>query len=175
MKPVDFDAAPAHLFELAFERLGSVGPALSLTFDAVLSGRVDPAITSEMQQLAPREICVWCTRSRRDQRNQILERRRADRAFPILRAVAIETGFALSELKGSSRKKDVTAARFRAFWRLRQAGWSTNEIGLVLGGRDHSTVIAGLRRFESIMAADPVLASRMRGYSAVDEAVSACS
>jgi chromosomal replication initiator protein len=59
--------------------------------------------------------------------------------------------FALSEpqLTGSSRARDVTYARHIAIYLLRcHSGRSLADIGKLLGGRDHSTVLHAHRRIE---------------------------
>jgi len=168
----DFEGAAAQLFEYALGRLGQLGAALRLTFQAVAADRVNEALDFEIEQYRAPEHCALCLRNLGSGGHHLPDRRRANRAFPILRAVSIETGFSIDELKGPSRLSDVARARYRAFWRLRQAGWSTVEIGRVMGGRDHSTVIAGLKRFEAMMVADASLAARMRGYSAIEAVAS---
>jgi hypothetical protein len=50
-------------------------------------------------------------------------------------------GYSVEELQGRSRKKDLTDARREVVRQLWQAGFMLKEIGLVLGGRDHSTII----------------------------------
>jgi len=39
-------------------------------------------------------------------------------------------------------------------WRLREAGWSLPRIGYSLGGRDHTTVLHGLREAEKLRLVD---------------------
>lgn len=73
----------------------------------------------------------------------------------IIATVAWRHGVTLEELKGPRKYRKVAYARFEAMHELRsltrQDGtvrFSTTHIGQILGGRDHTTVIAGLRRYQ---------------------------
>lgn len=74
---------------------------------------------------------------------------------PIILRVAKETGVPIEEIQGLSRAKPVAAARFRAMVRLRDAGYALKNIGYLLG-RDHTTIISGIRRGREIMSRDAV-------------------
>lgn len=67
----------------------------------------------------------------------------------LLTAVAAEHGVALDELVGHRRHASLVRARDHAAALLR---WSTSlsypELGRVLGGRDHTTVIESVKRHE---------------------------
>lgn len=49
-------------------------------------------------------------------------------------------------LIGKRRTKPIVLARHEAMWGLRKLGLSYPRIGALLGGRDHSTVIHGVRK-----------------------------
>jgi hypothetical protein len=67
--------------------------------------------------------------------------------FPKLVAIACkEAEVAKSELIGASRESHVVHARWSIMLGLRRAGLSTPEIGRLLGNRDHSTVLHGIRK-----------------------------
>lgn len=57
----------------------------------------------------------------------------------------------LEELMGRARCSHHMPPRFALYKALHLRGWSTPQIGEFLG-RDHSTIIYGLRRAEQIMA-----------------------
>lgn len=159
---LDFDAL-GDLFELKMQRLGDVAAALRETFETAAAGTVDAALGSEIDRSTARGRCPFCSERRKlEPVIETIERRRAQRDLPILRAVAIETRFTVSELQSDDRTPALCRARFLAYWRLRKAGRSTVDVGLALN-RDHTTVIYGLRKFEEMMAADPALAAR-EGY-----------
>lgn len=158
----DFDAL-GDLFELKLQRLGDVAGALRETFEAAVAGTVDASLGSEIDRCTARGRCPLCSERRKlEPVIETIERRRAQRDLPILRGVALETGFTVSELQSDDRTPALCKARFRAYWRLRKAGRSTTDVGLALN-RDHTTVIYGLRKFEEMMAADPELAAS-EGY-----------
>jgi hypothetical protein len=60
--------------------------------------------------------------------------------------VADRHGVRVRDIIGPSRAAKVCAARFEAFYELRLLGLSTPSIGKRIGGRDHSTVLSGIRR-----------------------------
>lgn len=62
-----------------------------------------------------------------------------------LNLVCHKHGVTLDMLKGKRRTKPIALARHEAMYRLRQLGMSYPRIGTILGGRDHSTVIHGVR------------------------------
>lgn len=81
------------------------------------------------------------------------------RPVPLLTMKAIATdvaerhGLTVEDLRGDERRQGVSRPRQEAMWMMRQVKWAdgTNRysyprIGRFLGGRDHSTIIAGERR-----------------------------
>ena len=61
-------------------------------------------------------------------------------------------------LCGKSRAREIADARHITMYLLREnAHQRTTDIGRLLGGRDHSTVIHGLRKVESALAIDTQL------------------
>lgn len=57
-------------------------------------------------------------------------------------------------LKGGSRKQEIKKVRFMIMSILRDQGYTYKRIGLALGGRDHSSVINGLSRVNTITYPD---------------------
>lgn len=91
------------------------------------------------------------------------------KAREILAAVACCHGLAVSDLTGPSRRPHVVAARQEAMRRLRAEAWrrfSMPEIGRMLGGRDHTTVLHGLRRHAARFGDLPPLAERLAAITA---------
>jgi hypothetical protein len=70
-------------------------------------------------------------------------------AAEFIDAIASAFNLDASELTGPSRARDLSPARFTAMYVLVKRGASRNAVGKWLGGRDHSTVINGLNRFEA--------------------------
>ena len=81
---------------------------------------------------------------------------------PKLRDIAALTArhFALrlSDLRGSSRRRPVVAARDVAIYLCRQlTRESLGRIGDYFGGRDHTTVLHACRKTEELLQADPAI------------------
>lgn len=73
----------------------------------------------------------------------------ADRAKQIAKFVAEKHGLTLEQLVGRTRSDDVVKARHEVFYRLRkETTWSLPRIGRFIGGRDHTTVLHGIRKHE---------------------------
>lgn len=62
-------------------------------------------------------------------------------------------------LHGKRRRKIETRARFASAWLLRNLfNLSYPQIGQVMGGRNHTTIISACRRARYVMLADPAFA-----------------
>jgi len=90
---------------------------------------------------------------------QVLTRRRLARS-PSLRGIAVSTArhyaLKLPDLKSASRRRSVVTARGVAMYLARQlTGKSLEQIGRYFGGRDHTTVLHGCRKTESLIRNDP--------------------
>jgi hypothetical protein len=73
-----------------------------------------------------------------------------------VREACLEAGMTVAEACGEGRTARMSAKRFHVMTILRDRhGWSTTRIGRALGGRDHTTVIHGLRRHAEIIARAP--------------------
>lgn len=65
----------------------------------------------------------------------------------------------VSDLRGADHRAKQSAARREAMFRIRVLSYSLPEVGKFLGGRHHTTVISGLRKFET---ENPALAVEIR-------------
>lgn len=75
---------------------------------------------------------------------------------PTMRAIAGEVatqhGLTIDDLRGSDRTDPTVKARHEFIWRARRETRSSlNQIGLYLGGRDHTTILNGLWRHEIVV------------------------
>jgi chromosomal replication initiator protein len=69
--------------------------------------------------------------------------------------VATHFGVPVEEMKSPSRKRDYTRPRQVAMFFAREIGHkSYPNIGHMFGGRDHTTVIHGVRAVEELMSKD---------------------
>ena len=76
----------------------------------------------------------------------------------IQRAVSEYFNVTPADLKGKKRTKQVTFPRQVAMYIIRDiTDYSTTEIGLEFGGRDHTTVMHACQRIEDRMKGDPTL------------------
>lgn len=72
----------------------------------------------------------------------------------VTRVVAAVTGVTKAQLRSAQRKFDVTRARHIVCWlAARHSGLTLNQVGVRLGGRDHTTVLYGERRVAAVIAA----------------------
>jgi chromosomal replication initiator protein len=88
----------------------------------------------------------------------------ADRITPsqVLKCVAVSYGIKVSDLKGTRRSRSVSLPRQVAMHLCREVlGMSYPEIGDLLGGRDHSTIINGCRKVTALLDADASLQGRV--------------
>lgn len=68
----------------------------------------------------------------------------------IERRAALVFGIRLLHIKGASRKRDIAFARqFIYYWACRRTALSTPQIGRLLGGRDHTSCIAGCHAYRA--------------------------
>jgi putative intracellular protease/amidase len=74
-------------------------------------------------------------------------------AARLLQTVAAEHGVTVADLAGRSREAALTAARHAAMAALVDAGVSSVQAGRLLGGRDHTTVLSGVKRHRQRVAA----------------------
>lgn len=73
----------------------------------------------------------------------------------ILRVVAKHYDVSPLDIKGKSRQKDIAAVRQVTFYLMKKLTFnSLQNIGLAIGGRDHSTVIHAIQKVESMLAVD---------------------
>lgn len=74
----------------------------------------------------------------------------------IIRMVAEFYKLSLSDLKGKKRSKNIALARQVAMYVIREVTeYSTTEIGVEFGGRDHTTVMHSCQKIEQMAKFDP--------------------
>ena len=89
----------------------------------------------------------------------------------VFKAVAAHYGLKVADLKSARKSRDISRPRQVAMFLARRlTSLSFPDIGKALGGKDHSTVVKGVQRVESLMAQDPELTDTVR---AVENAVRA--
>jgi chromosomal replication initiation ATPase DnaA len=62
-----------------------------------------------------------------------------------IEAIAKAHCFTLEDILGPRKFKPLVAVRRKCIVVLRQKGYSTTEIGRIMGGRDHSTIVHALK------------------------------
>jgi len=74
----------------------------------------------------------------------------AQQIHQIIRETAAKHNVSTEYLIGHCRRRGVAWARFEIMWRARhEVGAAYELIGHVLGGRNHSTVMYGVARYEN--------------------------
>jgi len=80
----------------------------------------------------------------------------------ILQSVSMYYGVPIPAITGKSRAKQIAEARHIAMYLLREDGdLALKQIGLLLGHRDHSTVIHGVQKVTRNLLADPRLSAQL--------------
>jgi len=72
----------------------------------------------------------------------------------VITRASIETGVKVSEIRGASRSYHLCRPRWAVMAAMHRAGWSTPQIGHMLGGRDHTTVLHGIKRARELERTD---------------------
>ncbi len=67
--------------------------------------------------------------------------------------VAADSGISVERMTSSRRDKPVVNARHAAMWLAREANYTLNDIGRAFG-RDHTTVMHGVRRIDRLLRTD---------------------
>jgi hypothetical protein len=69
----------------------------------------------------------------------------------ILEQTAAKYGFTVEELKTGKRTRAYCQPHFEFYWRCRrETKLSLSQIGRLLGGRDHTTVVHGVKKYEAL-------------------------
>lgn len=90
----------------------------------------------------------------------------------IVARVAARHGVSRSRMHGIWKDKLISRARQEAMWLLRDAtALSFPQIGAYVGGRDHSTVMFGVRKIARLITARPVYAEELRAIIAPERRV----
>ena len=66
-----------------------------------------------------------------------------------IEAIAKAHCFTLEDILGPRKFKPLVAVRRKCIVVLREKGYSTTEIGRIMGGRDHSTIVHALKMSRS--------------------------
>jgi chromosomal replication initiator protein len=81
----------------------------------------------------------------------------------ILKAVAETFGIPIEEIKGNSRRRDISTARQVGMFLMRQhTALSLPKIGDEFGGKDHSTVLYSCEKVADLQRTDPTVAQNLR-------------
>lgn len=68
----------------------------------------------------------------------------------ILQTTSFKHGVTEEEILGRRQSQDVVRARHECFYRLsKEIGYSLPKIGMIMGDRDHTTVLHGIRKHEA--------------------------
>ncbi|MGB8701090.1 MAG: chromosomal replication initiator protein DnaA, partial [Thermosynechococcaceae cyanobacterium] len=81
----------------------------------------------------------------------------------IITAVAETFGISVEDLKGNSRRRDISTARQVGMFLMRQhTGLSLPKIGEEFGGKDHTTVLYSCDKVGDLQKTDPTVAQSLR-------------
>jgi chromosomal replication initiator protein len=84
----------------------------------------------------------------------------------VIMAVAEEFDVSIDDLKGSSRRREISVARQVGMYLMRHhTNLSLPKIGEEFGGKDHTTVIYSYEKITQLKETDPVMAQTLRQLS----------
>ena len=84
----------------------------------------------------------------------------------VMLAIAETFGVPVEDLKGSSRRREISVARQVGMFLMRQhTGLSLPKIGEVFGGKDHTTVLYSCEKIAQLKETDVELARTLRQLS----------
>ena len=85
----------------------------------------------------------------------------------IIKGLSKQFPYTLDELRSNSRNKDLAKARHIAMYLMKKmTDKSLRDIGLFLGGRDHSTVMHALAKMENALINDREFSERIKQLEA---------
>ena len=80
----------------------------------------------------------------------------------ILKIVAKHYSTSINDIRSKTRQKDIAVVRQIIFYLMKKMSYcSLQVIGSYIGGRDHSTVIHGINKVESLLANDQTFAQKL--------------
>jgi chromosomal replication initiator protein len=84
-------------------------------------------------------------------------------AEDILRVVSSHFGIKVSDLKSNKKTRDITLPRQIAMFLIRKlTTTSYPEIGRIMGGKDHSTVVKGVKKLDKLISDDPGIHEKVK-------------
>ena len=84
-------------------------------------------------------------------------------ADEVMKTVSVEYGVRVSDITGAKKSRDISLPRQISMYLIRRlTRLSYPEIGRLMGGKDHSTVVKGVKKMTSLLEEDQDLARRMR-------------
>lgn len=94
----------------------------------------------------PRKVAPTAFRSIVDMVDYVIEMPSPTRWKVIVKEVCEQHGVTFSQVIGRQRSRPLVAARFEAYFRLsEETGFSLPQIGKLMGGKDHTSVLHGIR------------------------------
>jgi len=155
----DLDAM-ANIFSSVYQQGRDIAGALRVVF-AIDDARRGDTGTGQQQLLADADRDPLPRPLKQDKLSRY---RQAQLLLPFIEEVAQRHGLTAKDLAGGARVKVVSSVRYEAMWFARaKTKASLPTIGMALGGRDHTTVLAGIRKFEARLATEPELRARVLG------------
>ncbi|MEM6690410.1 MAG: helix-turn-helix domain-containing protein [Planctomycetota bacterium] len=140
---------------------------IELTSDQLklLDAKLETGITVPGMAASINQLDLWCRMNESGIDAQAIEssakhsRQSRDLSLQaITQAVGRHFKIRVTDLRSSTRRKQIMRARSLAMWLARQCtSMSLQQIGDYFGGRDHTTVMHAVRQIDSLMDADAVI------------------
>jgi chromosomal replication initiation ATPase DnaA len=124
-------------------RQAEIEEAERLRLDAALQARIEAAVNKAVEERIPKTLMDIFDSEGRTSRPHWME---------ILKAVAEKHKIRVTELISGRRSQYIVRARWEAIWRMRnETSMSLPQIGHRVGGRDHTTVLYALRKYQELI------------------------
>lgn len=86
----------------------------------------------------------------------------APRIADVIAATAETHGLTVEDLRSDAVRRRLSWPRQEAYWLARHlCGRSAAVIGRAFGGRDHSTILHGIRQVDLRLQSDPIVSERL--------------
>lgn len=102
--------------------------------------------------IPPKPVTRWNKKQRESWERMILMAYSQDACDRIIHEAAIRSGYTTKQIKGENRTRLIVRVRHYVCWRIsRETTLSLTAMGRRLGDRDHTTILHGIRRFQSAL------------------------
>ncbi len=127
-----------------------------------LEGALTRLVAAASMKKLPLDLAL----AREELKDQVLSRARLPTCEDIQKHVGAFYNVHVGEMRGTKRNRGITLPRHMAMYLCRKhTQASFPEIGAAFGGKDHTTVMASVRKMDALIAQDPAVATQAQHLS----------